>query len=84
LTLSAPLAHVLSRLSKYRPSHYESKQLITLLLALAAAFLFDLRFNQASSPFGEINEPFTGSYSDKTLGYLLSGAIAGAQRELPV
>jgi len=52
-------------------------KLIGLLLALAAAFLLYQGLNQANSPIGELGEALTGSYSDETLGYLLSGAIAG-------
>ena len=52
-------------------------KLIGLILIVAAAFLVYLGLNQANSPLGELNEAFTGSYSDETLGYLLGGAIAG-------
>lgn len=52
-------------------------KLIGLILIVAAAFLVYLGLNQANSPLGEINEAFTGSYSDETLGYLFGGTIAG-------
>lgn len=52
-------------------------KLIGLILIIVAAFLIYLGLNQANSPFGELNEAVTGSYSDETLGYLLGGAITG-------
>jgi threonine/homoserine/homoserine lactone efflux protein len=52
-------------------------KLIGLILLVGAAFLIYLGLNQANSPLGEINEAFTGSYSDETLGYMLGGAITG-------
>jgi hypothetical protein len=53
------------------------KKLIGLILLVVAAFLVYLGLNQASSPLGELNEAFTGSYSDETLSYLLGGTITG-------
>lgn len=47
---------------------------IVLLVAGAIALLFGI--NAANAPMEEMAEAFTGQYSDRTMVYLIGGAVA--------
>lgn len=53
----------------------QNKLIGIVLLVVGAAGLF-FGINAANAPAGEISEALTGSYSDRTMMYLVGGAIA--------
>ena len=52
-------------------------KIIGILLLVVGAIALYFGFNATNAPMEEMTEAFTGQYSDKTMLYLIGGAVAG-------
>ena len=53
-------------------------RLVGLALLVAGAIALYFGINAANSPTGEVAEALTGQYPDRTMVYLVGGAVAAA------
>jgi hypothetical protein len=54
----------------------QNKMLGIVLLVIGVIALY-FGFNATNAPMEEVTEAFTGQYSDRTMLYLIGGAVAG-------
>jgi uncharacterized membrane protein len=52
-------------------------KIIGIVLLAIGAFALYFGFNATNSPMEEMSEALTGQYSDRTMAYLIGGAVAG-------
>jgi uncharacterized membrane protein len=52
-------------------------KMIGIILLVIGAIALYFGFNATNAPMEEVTEAFTGQYSDRTMIYLIGGAVAG-------
>lgn len=55
----------------------DQNKTIGIVLLVVGVIALYFGFNATNAPMEEMTEAFTGKYSDKTMLYLIGGAVAG-------